>query len=198
MTPSSVLRLDDMSRGEARQLLRERTAEQALCGDETAVDELLELLTCLPLAIVQAAAFMSTNDVSVSDYLAMFRDVDAQAELFNEGFADPSRYEEQDSTIAKTWHISFDQIRKQDPLAAEYLSFMACVDRVSIPQSLLPHWASTVQVGVDHTVVVCTVCSLFPQMSVLRIFVDSTSFFRRYTMFVTFACAIHVPRPAIR
>ncbi|KAJ4331909.1 hypothetical protein N0V87_008802 [Didymella glomerata] len=145
LTPSSVLRLDDMSKGEARQLLTQRMTEQALCGDETAVDELLESLTCLPLAIVQAAAFMSTNDVSVSDYLALFRDTEAQAEVFNEGFADTSRYEELDNTIAKTWHISFDQIRKQDPLAAEYLSFMACIDRVNVPQSLLPPGASMVR-----------------------------------------------------
>ncbi|KAF2621980.1 kinesin light chain 1 [Macroventuria anomochaeta] len=145
LTPSSVLRLDDMSKGEARQLLTQQTTEQALCGDETAVDELLETLTCLPLAIVQAAAFMNTNDVSVSGYLALFRDADAQAELFNECFADPSRYAELDSTIAKTWHISFDQVRKQDPLAAEYLSFMSCIDRVNIPQLLLPPGASMVQ-----------------------------------------------------
>lgn len=145
MTPSSVLRLSDMSKGEARQLLRQRTTEQALCDDETAVDELLEALTCLPLAIVQAAAFMSTNDVTVSDYLALFRGIEAQAELFSEGFADPSRHDDLDSTIAKTWHISFDQIRKQDPLAAEYLSFMACIDRVNIPKSLLPPGASMIQ-----------------------------------------------------
>ncbi|KAK7177910.1 hypothetical protein PSPO01_16043 [Paraphaeosphaeria sporulosa] len=145
LTPSSVLRMEDMSKGEAREMLTQRTTGKAFCGDETAIDELLESLTCLPLAIVQAAAFMSTNDVSVSGYLALFRDTEAQAQLFDEGFADPSRYEELDSTIAKTWHISFDQIRQQDPLAAEYLSFMACIDRVSIPQSLLPSEASIVQ-----------------------------------------------------
>ncbi|KAF1929490.1 HET-domain-containing protein, partial [Didymella exigua CBS 183.55] len=145
LTPTSFLRLDDMSKDEARQLLIQQAKEQTSCGDETAIDELLETLTFLPLAIVQAAAFMSTNDVTASGYLALFRDTDAQAELFNEGFADPSRYDELDSTIAKTWHISFDQIRKQDPLAAEYLSFMSCIDRVNIPQSLLPPGASTVQ-----------------------------------------------------
>ena len=50
-----------------------------------------------------------------------------------------------DSTIAKTWHISFDQIRKQDQLAADYLSFMACIDRINIPQSLFPPGRSLVQ-----------------------------------------------------
>src|SRR2546421_2809355 len=57
-----------------------------------------------------------------------------------------SWYREMESTIAKTWHISFDQIRKQDQLAADYLSFMACIDRVNIPQSLLPLGDSLQQV----------------------------------------------------
>ncbi|KAF2626414.1 kinesin light chain 1 [Macroventuria anomochaeta] len=145
LTPSSVLRLNDMSKEEARQLLTRRTAQQALRDDEAAVDELLETLTCLPLAIVQAAAFINNNDVSVTGYLSLFRDTGTQIELLNEDFADPSRYDELDSTIAKTWHISFDQIRKQDQLAADYLSFMACIGRINMPQSLLPPGASSVQ-----------------------------------------------------
>ena len=40
--------------------------------------------------------------------------------------------------VATTWLISFEQIRQRDPLAADYLSFMACVDAKDIPQSLLP------------------------------------------------------------
>ena len=40
--------------------------------------------------------------------------------------------------VATTWLISFEQIRQRDPLAAEYLSFMACVEPKDIPQSLLP------------------------------------------------------------
>lgn len=40
--------------------------------------------------------------------------------------------------IATTWLISFEQILRLDPLAAEYLSFMCCIDPRNIPQSLLP------------------------------------------------------------
>jgi hypothetical protein len=40
--------------------------------------------------------------------------------------------------VATTWLISFEQIQKRDPLAAEYLSFMACINSKDIPQSLLP------------------------------------------------------------
>jgi hypothetical protein len=37
-----------------------------------------------------------------------------------------------------TWLISFQQIRYRDPLAADYLSFMAYIDPKDIPQALLP------------------------------------------------------------
>jgi len=40
--------------------------------------------------------------------------------------------------VTTTWLISFEQIRQCDPLAADYLSFMACIDPKDIPQSLLP------------------------------------------------------------
>ncbi len=145
LTQSNVLELDNMDKNEAKQLLARRVTNKALLTDEKAVVELLELLAYLPLAIVQAAAFINSNDFSVSEYVSLFRQAGTEAELFSEHFEDPNRYREMESTIAKTWHISFDQIRKQDQLAADYLSFMACVDRVSIPESLLPSTGSKLQ-----------------------------------------------------
>jgi tetratricopeptide (TPR) repeat protein len=145
LSQSGILRLTDMEKVEARQLLTQLIVDQASLGDEAAVDELLHALTSLPLAIVQAAAFMNNNDVSAHDYISLFQEAEAELELFDQDFHDPNRYEELDSTVAKTWHISFDQIRKQDRLTADYLAFMACVDRVNIPQSMLPPGASPVQ-----------------------------------------------------
>ncbi|KAF2687612.1 kinesin light chain 1 [Lentithecium fluviatile CBS 122367] len=145
LTQSSVLGLSDMNQAEAGQLLAQRITKPSLLDDEMAVAELLEILAYLPLAIVQAAAFINNNDISVSGYISLFRHPSTENELFSEHFEDPSRYQEMDSTIAKTWHISFDQIRRQDQLAAEYLSFMACIDRINIPQSLLPPANSLVQ-----------------------------------------------------
>jgi hypothetical protein len=117
LTPSSVLQLNNMSKAEARQLLARRLTKQGLLDDETAAIELLEKLTYLPLAIVQAAAFINNNDISVSGYISLFQHASTETELFSERFEDPSRYREMDSTIAKTWHISFDQIQSQDQLA---------------------------------------------------------------------------------
>jgi tetratricopeptide (TPR) repeat protein len=145
LTQSDIIGLNDMGKAEARQLLARRTTTQALLNDEAAVDVLLETLAGLPLAIVQAAAFMNQNDTSVSEYVSLLQHASTKAELFSEHFEDPSRYHSMDSTIAKTWHISFEQIRRQDPLAAEYLSFIACIDRINIPQSLLLPGGSVVQ-----------------------------------------------------
>ena len=138
LTESDVLELEDLDKPQARQLMAQRIVNKALLSDEKAVDKLLTLLTNLPLAIVQAVAYINSNDIPVSEYVSLFQGADSEAELFSEHFEDPNRYREMESTMAKTWHISFDQIRRQDPLAADYLSFMACIDRINIPESLLP------------------------------------------------------------
>ncbi len=145
LVPSKVLELKDLGKVESKKLLTRRIREQALLNDDANINTLLEMLTYLPLAIVQAAAFINNNSITVSDYITLFEQSGAEIELFSEHFKDPSRYQDVDSTIAKTWHISFDQMRKQDPLAAEFLSFMACIDRINIPQSLLPSRESLVQ-----------------------------------------------------
>lgn len=81
LTQSSVLELTGMGKAEARQLLARRITKQALLNGEKAVDELLELLTYLPLAIVQAAAFINKNEITVSEYISLFRQSDTGAEL---------------------------------------------------------------------------------------------------------------------
>ncbi|OCK72842.1 kinesin light chain 1, partial [Lepidopterella palustris CBS 459.81] len=145
LTPSKVLELNNMGKAEARQLLARRISKKKLLNNEESVVKLLELLAYLPLAIIQAAAFINSNNTLVSEYIILFRNTATEAELFRKQFEDPSRYREMESTIAKTWHISFDEIRRQDPLAGEYLSFLACIDPINIPLSLLPPTGSPLQ-----------------------------------------------------
>ena len=59
-------------------------------------------------------------------------------ELLSEKFRDSGRYRDIENAVITTWLISFKQIQHQDPLAADYLSFMACISPRNIPQSLLP------------------------------------------------------------
>lgn len=107
LTQSNVIKLDDMNENEARQLMRRRLSEKAPLEDEAAVDELLSLLAYLPLAIVQATAFINSNGISIADYTSLFREPRKEVRLFSKHFEDLSRYRQTESTIAKTRHISF-------------------------------------------------------------------------------------------
>jgi hypothetical protein len=91
LTPSCVLELTDMSQGEARELLTQHIADEVLLNDAIAIDQLLSILACLPLAIMQAADFIHNNETSISDYVPLFQHVGAEIELFSEQFEDSSR-----------------------------------------------------------------------------------------------------------
>ncbi|KAL6229422.1 hypothetical protein BDW75DRAFT_245754 [Aspergillus navahoensis] len=104
---------------------------------------LLQQLAFLPLAISQAAAYINSNDIKLSDYTALLKDQESDViELLSEDFGDDGRYQEIQNPVATTWLISFQQIQQMSPLAAEYLSFMACINPRDIPQSLLPEASS--------------------------------------------------------
>ena len=59
-------------------------------------------------------------------------------ELLSQDFEDEWRYAESKNPVAVTWLISFHQIQTLNSLAADYLSFMSCIDPRDIPLSLLP------------------------------------------------------------
>jgi hypothetical protein len=66
-------------------------------------------------------------------------------QLLSEDFRDPGCYKDIQNPVITTWLISFKQIQRQDQLAADYLSFMACIHPRNIPQSLLPRQTSKKQ-----------------------------------------------------
>jgi hypothetical protein len=77
------------------------------------------------------------------DYLSLLADQEeAVIDLLSEEFEDDGRYQNIKNPVATTWLVSFEQIRHRDPLAADYLSFMCCIDSKDIPRSLLPPGSS--------------------------------------------------------
>ncbi len=122
---------------DAKQLLRNKLPKNDE-WDEAASMELLENLNFLPLAITQAAAYISEEEVSLAHYLDLLRpgDVDAK-DLLEQAYYDPGRDSKIQNSIFLTWQISFDQITKQKPRAAEILSLMAVLDGQAISDMLL-------------------------------------------------------------
>jgi len=140
----NVVEISEMDEAGGQQLLRNYLVDPDLLddnqGDATA---LLDRLTYLPLAIVQAAMYINENGIGLRDYLSLLGEQEEDViDLLSEDFEDDGRYRDLTNPVATTWLISFEQVRQRDPLAADYLSFMACVDAKDIPSSLLPRGAS--------------------------------------------------------
>ncbi|KAJ6125829.1 Tetratricopeptide-like helical [Penicillium samsonianum] len=125
----NVLFIPDVDQITAMKILENSLIQVGLLHNNYTTAALLEQRGFLPLAINQAAAYINENKIELSDYLSLFkeRETDA-AELLSEEFHDDGRYA----------GIQNPQIQDLDKLAADYLSFMACINPRDIPQSILP------------------------------------------------------------
>ena len=138
LAPTCIVAVPEMDAKGAEELLEKYLPNQDFVRNQD-VAVLLQELTYLPLAIAQAAAYINQNVIAIADYMALLAEQEEDViDLLSEEFEDDGRYRETKNPVATTWLISFEQIRKRDPLAAEYLSFMCCLDPKNIPQSLLP------------------------------------------------------------
>ncbi|APA11278.1 hypothetical protein sscle_07g060480 [Sclerotinia sclerotiorum 1980 UF-70] len=135
----NIVEVPEMGEDVAIQLLQKCLVDPDLVNNRPDTTALLKELTYLPLAIVQAAAYINENGIAFADYLSLLAEQEEDViDLLSEEFEDDGRYDNIKNPVATTWLISFEQIRYRDPLAADYLSFMACIDPKDIPQSLLP------------------------------------------------------------
>ena len=134
-----VIEVVEMGGETAMQLLAKSLINQELLASHQDTQKLLEQLTFLPLAIIQATAYINKNGITLSDYLSLLDEREQDVvELLSEDFEDDGRYRGAKNPVATTWLISFQHIQQLDPLAADYLSFMSCVNPKDIPQVLLP------------------------------------------------------------
>jgi tetratricopeptide (TPR) repeat protein len=143
LAPQNVVEVSEMSDETAKKLLKKCLINAHPTDTNHGIETILAQLTYLPLAIVQASSYINENGISITDYLKLLADKDDTIiELLSEDFEDDGRYENIKNPVATTWLISFERILHRDALAAEYLSFMACVEPKDIPESLLPNGPS--------------------------------------------------------
>ncbi|KAF9891411.1 hypothetical protein FE257_004267 [Aspergillus nanangensis] len=139
LASSRVVHISEPGPETAVNILRNSLIDKDLLDDYDGTQDLLKQLVFLPLAIIQAAAYINENDITIRDYTSLLSEQEPDLiELLSEDFQDEGRYQNIQNPVATTWLISFQQIQHLNPLAAEYLSFMACVDPRDIPLSLLP------------------------------------------------------------
>ncbi|KAI0537281.1 hypothetical protein GGR58DRAFT_527494 [Xylaria digitata] len=148
---SEVVDLHNMSVEEATGFFEKALIDKQLLQDRAITEELLQELTCLPLAIAQAAAYLNQHQMSIRRYLALLRATEQDlVNLMTREFHDNTRYQGSQNAVAMTWLVSFDQIRRSDSNAAKLLAFMSCIEPKAIPQSILP--MPPVQEEMEHAI----------------------------------------------
>jgi tetratricopeptide (TPR) repeat protein len=143
LADQNVVEIREIDEEAATQLLQKCLINPDLVNNRQDTAVLLGELTYLPLAIAQAAAYINENGITLGCYLSLLAEQEEEViALLSEEFEDDGRYHDVKNPVATTWLISFEQIQQSNPLAAQYLSFMSCVDPKEIPQSLLPPGSS--------------------------------------------------------
>ncbi len=134
--PTEVRTMDE---DESEQLLRAYLGESGLTSDELLA--LSSRLEYLPLALVQAAAFIEANTIAVSEYVELLDKSDNRlVDLLSEEFETIGRDSKTPRAVAETWILSFEQIQQQDHFAAELMALMSFFDRQAIPAEFLAYY----------------------------------------------------------
>src|SRR5256886_1569104 len=134
---SDIIKVEPMDQGHAFALLQKKLGTDL---DENDAAELLRMLDYMPLAITQAAAYISQRAprTTISKYLHNLHKSDGErASLLKKDVGDSRRDGRASNSIIATWQISFEHIRQTRPSAAQLLSLMSLFDRQGIPESLL-------------------------------------------------------------
>ncbi|KAF2473130.1 TPR-like protein [Lindgomyces ingoldianus] len=134
---NNLITVEPMDRGQALGLLEKKLGDQM---DNDRAAELGAALEYMPLAIVQAAAYIKERALrcSVQQYIEKLKQGDkAKTSLLNYDGGHLRRDWEAENSILLTWQISFDYIHATKRSAADLLSLMSFFDRQRIPEILL-------------------------------------------------------------
>jgi hypothetical protein len=133
---SEITPVKPMDEEDAVTLLKKKFGTESNSVD---LAELAAVLEFMPLAIVQAAAYIRQRAprCSIHKYLDEFRKSDKRkTSLLNHKAGHLRRDPEAKNSILITWQISFDHIRDTQRSAADLLSLMSFFNRQGIPEAL--------------------------------------------------------------
>ncbi|KAI3337989.1 hypothetical protein F4824DRAFT_460819 [Ustulina deusta] len=136
----NIVAVQPMSQADAVALAQNKLRKLTKQEDIESIKTLAKTLEYMPLAIVQATAYILRRDprCSIRQYLEKFRQSDQKkASLLNYKDGQLRRDQEAKNSIIITWQLSFDHIRNTRPSASDLLSLMSFCDRQGIPESLL-------------------------------------------------------------
>ena len=125
---SDPIRLDVLDPGPAAELITTRTGHHG-AADKDAAAKLAAELGYLPLALDQAAAYITQTRITLATYLHRLRQ--HPAAMYAAGAGQAQR------TIVRVWDITIDAIRGRHPAAIKLLRILACYAPDGIPRVIL-------------------------------------------------------------
>jgi hypothetical protein len=132
----SMIEVEPMDDEESVQLISKRLEHGGLDTKQTLL--LTARLEHLPLALVQAAAFIQENSMTIPKYIQLLdHGHHSLVELLSQPFEEEGRDSSVPNAVTATWIVSFKQIQKQYPYACDLLSLMSFFDRQGIPKQLI-------------------------------------------------------------
>ncbi|KAF2818188.1 hypothetical protein CC86DRAFT_245853, partial [Ophiobolus disseminans] len=143
-----IIAIEPMHNAAAHALLRKKLRD--VDEEDDSITQLATTLDHMPLALVQAAAYIRERAprCSVQQYLDEYRQSDSRkTSLLNREERHLRRDEAASNSVLITWQISFDHIRKTRQSATELLSLMSFFDRQGIQEALLRRQSSTADEG---------------------------------------------------
>lgn len=116
---------------QAKLLDKDTPLEQAQTADRAAAERIVREMDGLPLAIVQAGAYVEETGCSLDDYLRLY--ATHRKELLARRSHLVLNYPE---TVATTWLLSFQQVEQANPAASDLLCLYAFLAPDTIPEGL--------------------------------------------------------------
>ena len=138
LASQNVIELQEMEQDKAQSIFEKYLNTPVAKTEREQLELLLKQLSYLPLAIVQAAAYINNTHITLQDYrMRLVKQQEADIES-NINTSDNEQDEhDRESPVTTALHLSVEQIHLEHPLAAEYLFLAACVDRRDIPLEFL-------------------------------------------------------------
>jgi Tetratricopeptide repeat len=122
---------------EAGKLLADLSGCNITSENSSVVAEVLERLDRLPLAVSQAAFYMQETKTSFKVYLTKLHNEKRRWRLL--AAAGPSRHRQEDvpNSVMRTWHITMDYLRHENPLVHRIFHVIVYFNNQDIPLPLI-------------------------------------------------------------
>src|SRR5262249_50471238 len=122
----------------------EKALERLPVDDIMTARKIVEMLDGLPLALAQAGVYIDSTRCGLSGYAGRYSK-NAQRLLLEE----KRLTAEHPDPVATTWSLSFQNVEKANPVAADLLRLCAFLDADAIPQKMITGGAKSLLPGLN-------------------------------------------------